>query len=150
YGRTLRVDRPDGAEPVGDALISAGKALADTAKSRGLGWDPPPTVALEPGDTGIPQRADGRKENSFHLDGGSVVQVRDGLLVPAGRAGKEQAELAALIRLRDATIELLDAEADYGLGEQSLGPLRMKLNAAYNRYVAAYGPLNRATITEGE
>ena len=45
---------------------------------------------------------------------------------------------------------MLDAEADHNRGEESLAPLRAGLNTAYDRYVAVYGPLNRATVTRGE
>jgi hypothetical protein len=150
YGRTLRVHRTPLELPVERALATAGARLAASAQRNGLAWNPPPTVIPVAGDLGVPQRADGRKELSFHLADGKVVQVRDGLLVPAGRAGKELAELTALIRLRDATTGLLDAEADYGRGEESLAPLRARLNALYDQYAAAYGPLNRATMTAGE
>ena len=98
----------------------------------------------------IPQRADGRKERSFHLIDGAVYQVRDGALVTAGKTGKELRELTALVLLRDSAVSLLDAEADHDLSEESLAPLRARLNVTYDGYVAAYGPLNRATITHGE
>ncbi len=150
YGRTVRVDRPADARPVEEALADTAKGLVAGARSLGLAWDLPAAVVPDAGDVGIPQRADGRKELSFHLIGGAAFQVRDGALVPAGRQGKELAELTALIGMRDAAVELLDAEADYGRGEESLAPLRARLNAAYDRYLAAYGPLNRATITTGE
>ena len=150
YGRTVRVDRPEGVGPVEDALAGAGRELVARAKASGLTWKPSAVVVPEAGRVGIPQRADGRKERSFHLIDGSVVQVQDGGLVPAGKPGKELAELTALVWLRDAAAGLLDAEADHGRSEESLAPLRARLNAAYDRYVAAYGPLNRATITHGE
>ena len=76
--------------------------------------------------------------------------MQDGDLVPAGKPGKEQRELSALIRLRDAATGLLDAEADHDRSEESLTPLRARLNIAYDRYVATYGALNRATISRGE
>ena len=107
-------------------------------------------LAPDAGAVGIPQRADGRKERSFHLIDGAVHQVQDGRLVPAGKTGKELRELAALIRLRDAAVDLLDAEADHGRADESLAPLRTTLNAAYDSYTAVYGPLNRATISRGD
>ena len=150
YGRTVRVDRPADAGRLEDALAGAASRLVRDATAGGLIWEPSPAVVPEAGAVGIAQRADGRKELSFHLIDGAVVQVQDGDLVPAGKPGKELGELAALIRLRDAATGLLDAEADHRRGEESLAPLRARLNAAYDRYVAAYGPLNRATITRGE
>lgn len=150
YGRTVRVDRPADAGPVEEALTDTASHLISSAKARGLTWEPRTAVIADAGSIGIPQRADGRKERSFHLIDGTVCQVQDGALVPAGKPGGQQRELIALIRLRDAATDLLDAEADHGRGEKSLVPLRASLNAAYDRYAARYGPLNRATITRGE
>jgi len=150
YGRTVRVDRADDAAPLEDALAEAAIRLISSARARGLAWEPPAVLVRDAGSAGIPQRADGRKERSFHLTGGTIRQVQDGALVPAGRRGRELSELAALIRLRDAAAGLLDAEADHGRSEESLAPLRGRLNAAYDSYTAVYGPLNRATITRGE
>ena len=150
YGRTVRVDRADDAGPLDEALAEAASRLISGARSRGLAWEPPAVLVPDAGSLGIPQRADGRKERSFHLAGGAVCQVQDGSLVPVSKPGKELSELTALIRLRDAAVSLLDAEADHDRSEESLAPLRATLNAAYDSYAAGYGPLNRATITRGE
>jgi N12 class adenine-specific DNA methylase len=148
YGRTLQVHLPDCAAQLPGALAGATAALVTRAQETGLTWTP----ADQPADLselGIPQRADGRKERSFHLVGGAVCQVQDGDLVPVQARGTTS-ELAALIRLRDATIALLDAEADHDRGDDTLSSMRAQLNAVYDRYTAAYGPLNRATISSGE
>ena len=150
YGHTLRVDRGADAGPIDRHVAAIASQVVASARHRGLTWAVQAVVAPLAGDVGIVQRADGRKEQSFHLIDGAVFQVRDGELVPAGKQGKELAELTSLIRLRDAAIDLLDAETDHGRGEESLAPLRGGLNTAYDRYVAAHGPLNRATITSGE
>jgi N12 class adenine-specific DNA methylase len=150
YGRTLRVDRPDDAQPLDDALAVAASRLTSAAQARRLTWNPPAAVAPDAGSLGIPQRADGRKERSFHLVSGAICQIQGGTLIPVDKHGKELRELAALIRLRDKAVSLLDAEADHDRSEESLAPLRASLNAAYDSYAAAYGPLNRATITHGE
>src|SRR5579859_3815555 len=150
FGRTVLVDRPAGAGPVEDALLDAARWLIASAGERGLTWEPRTSVIPDAGELGLPQRADGRKERSFHLIDGVVRQVVDGNLVPVGVPGKQQRELTALIRLRDTAITLLDAEADHSRSEESLAPLRARLNAAYDRYVATYGLLNRATISRGE
>jgi N12 class adenine-specific DNA methylase len=150
YGRTVRVDQPADAAPVEAAVTQAGHRLVAHAQARGLTWDPDAASVPEAGSVGLPQRADGRKERSFHLIEGSVCQVQDGELVPSGHPGKEQRELTALIRLREAAVSLLDAEADHSRSEESLAPARATLNATYDRYIAAYGPLNRASISRGE
>jgi N12 class adenine-specific DNA methylase len=150
YGRTLQVVRPEGTAPLEAALTDATRTLIATAEARGLTWQSQPEPVTGPGQLGIPQRADGRKERSFHLIDGQVCQVEEGILVPVAARGKELAELTALIRLRDAAASLLDAEADHDRSEESLVPLRPRLNATYDSYAARYGPLNRATISTGE
>ena len=150
YGRTVRVDSHVDAAPLESALADAGRQLVASAQSNGLAWSATAVPAADAGRVGIPQRADGRKERSFHLIDGAVYQVRDGALVTAGKTGKELRELTALVLLRDSAVSLLDAEADHDLSEEFLAPLRARLNVTYDGYVAAYGPLNRATITHGE
>jgi N12 class adenine-specific DNA methylase len=150
YGRTVQVTRPDGASPLRDALAGATASLITSAEARSLTWEPSPQQAAGVSALGVPQRTDGRKERSFHLTGGGVCQIQDGALVPVAVRGREQGELTALIRLRDAAVSLLDAEADHSRGDDSLTPLRASLNTAYDSYLARYGPLNRATIVSGE
>jgi N12 class adenine-specific DNA methylase len=150
YGRTAQVVRPEGAAPLADALANAIQGLTASATSRELTWQPQPGLVIDAGQLGIPRRADGRKERSFHLVEGEVRQVQDGTLVPVAARGKELAELTALMRLRDTATSLLDAEADHGRSEESLLLLRAQLNAAYDSYATRYGPLNRATVTTGE
>ncbi len=150
YGRTVHVTRPDGARPLRDALADATASMVAGAEERGLTWKPAARQGTDFSALGLPQRADGRKEQSFHLIDGAVCQVQDGDLIPVATRGKELAELTALIRLRDAALNLLDAEANHDRSDDSLTPLRATLNAAYDNYTARYGPLNRATIVSGE
>jgi len=150
YGRTVRVDRPAAAGPLDGALAEAAGGLVTGARARGQAWSPPAAVVPDAGNLGIPQHADGLKERSFHLTGGTICQVQGGLLIPVARQDRELAELKALIRLRDAAVSLLDAEADHDRSEESLAPLRAALNAGYGSYTSVYGPLNRATISRGE
>ena len=150
YGRTMRVDRPADAAPLREALADAVTALIARAQAAGLTYEPPAPATIDISALGVVQRADGRKERSFHLADGTVCQVQNGELLPVTGRGKDLGELAALIRLRDAAITLLDAEADHGRSDDSLAPRRTRLNAAYDLYVAGYGPLNRATVVSGE
>ncbi|MBA8827785.1 DNA primase catalytic core [Saccharopolyspora lacisalsi] len=62
-------------------------------------------------------------------------------------SGKPLRELATLTELRDATVELLEAEADHSRSDEELVPLRARLNERYDAYVAEFGYLNRATVT---
>lgn len=91
--------------------------------------------------------AEGRKAGSFHLIDGAVHTIVDGVLQPVPRAG---AELRALITLRDAAVELVEAESDFSATDASLDGLRGSALAAYNAYVGKYGALNRGNLVEGK
>ena len=148
YGRTLRVDaRPDD-PPLPAALATAGRAIVEQAEQAGRTWRidvgaAPITAQSAPFEL----RADGRKEGSFHLVDGAVYEVVDAQLAPVSRPGKE---LPKLVALRDAVLELLDAEADHGRPDADLAPLRAEANRLYDAYVTAHGYLNRYTVVEGK
>jgi len=91
---------------------------------------------------------EGRKEGSFHVVDTVVHQVVDGVLVPKERPS---AELRALIGLRDLVLDLLDADAAHvqARGQDPVADLRASALAAYEAYVARFGPLNRGTLHEG-
>jgi len=148
YGRTLRVDaRPDD-PPLPVALAAAGRAIVEHADESGRTWRidagaSPITAESAPFEL----RADGRKEGSFHLIDGAVHEVIEAQLVPVARPGKE---LPKLIALRDAVLELLDAETDHSRPDAELEPLRAEANQLYDNYVKAHGFLNRYKLVEGK
>ncbi|MCB1253307.1 MAG: helicase, partial [Austwickia sp.] len=97
--------------------------------------DPPGTGA--PGFDGHLVRRD---DGSWHeLDGGVLRPVT----VPASCA----VELAALVRLRDAVLAVLEAEAATRDDTPALTEARTQLARSYRRYQATYGPINRVTVT---
>lgn len=91
--------------------------------------------------------ADGRKEGSFHLVDGAMTRVVDGQLQPVTRPSQE---LRALVALRDATVALITAEADWDVPDAALDPLRTACRDAYLAYVERFGALNRGTLVEGK
>ncbi|MEU0497933.1 methyltransferase domain-containing protein [Mycobacterium sp. NPDC006124] len=91
--------------------------------------------------------AEGRKEGSFHLVDGTMTRVVDGQLQPVTRPSKE---LHALVALRDATVDLVTAEADWDTPDTTLDPLRTRCRESYLAYVERFGPLNRGTLVEGK
>jgi hypothetical protein len=155
HGRTLRVDRPGGADPaeVAADLTTAGQRIADAARAETLAYAVIDTMGGAPS---VPLTdADGRKEGSFHLVDGVAHHVRRGRLTPVTRSvrgevrpvgGATLRELAALIRLRDAALSLVAAEADPATPDAALAPLRAATRAAYDAYVPEFGYLNRCTI----
>lgn len=91
--------------------------------------------------------AEGRKEGSFHLVDEKMARVVDGQLQPVVRPSKE---LHALVALRDATVALVTAEADWDTPDSALESLRSTCRDAYLAYVERFGPLNRGTLIEGK
>ncbi|MFZ3476101.1 DEAD/DEAH box helicase family protein [Streptomyces sp. 2.9] len=147
YGHTLAVKAPE------DQDLSAvlGEAFADiTTKAHAAGREWKVAAGAQPwtaDNLPFPVREDGRKEGSFHLVEGKPHEVIEGELVVVPRAGKE---LPKLIRLRDATVALIEAETNHDTPDEQLEPLRAEVNRLYDLYVRVHGPINRFTIAQGE
>lgn len=95
-------------------------------------------------------------EGSFFVNRERVIcQWIDGQPVPVNyggrtlRAGETHTgkRLGALIRLRDLARRVLQAQND-GRPEQERINARRELNWAYDRFVSAYGPINKTTFSE--
>lgn len=80
-------------------------------------------------------------------DGTFVEYTGHGTTTPLDVSTKERAELAALITLRDHTLDVLTHEAATPHNTPELNTARTRLADAYNTYVTDYGPLNRVTVT---
>lgn len=74
---------------------------------------------------------------------GQFQQVTDGAVEPFEVPKSRQAELRALLELRDTTVTLLEAEAATFEHSESIEELRADLNRYYDAYVDRYGPINR-------
>ncbi|MFE0453052.1 DEAD/DEAH box helicase family protein [Streptomyces sp. NPDC058914] len=147
YGHTLEVKALEG-QDLGAALGEAFGSITAAASANGREWSVASGAEVWSADNlPFPVREDGRKEGSFHLVDGTPYEVIDGELVAVERAGKE---LPKLIRLRDATLKLLEAEADHDTPDAQLEPLRAEVNRLYDVYVKAHGPVNRYTLVEGQ
>lgn len=90
---------------------------------------------------------DGHPENSYQLIDGAVSRIHKGVLIPVTRASRE---LRALIELRDAALELIDAESDWDNPDHVIEPVRTRTAALYADYVDRFGPLNRGAVVEGK
>jgi N12 class adenine-specific DNA methylase len=77
------------------------------------------------------------------VEGDGFAQVHDGAAEPYPVPKSQQAELRALLGLRDRVVELLEAEAASAETTPRMDQLREQLNARYNSYIARYGSLNR-------
>lgn len=94
-------------------------------------------------------------EGSFFIDGNRVVcQILDGQALPVVYGGTTLTSgsmtgrrMAALITLRDLTRRVLQSQNE-GWPEAERNDARRELNGAYDRFVWAYGSINKTKITE--
>lgn len=125
-----------------DLDMAIGRIVVNSRRFR-LMDKPEPEQVADPFDVD----AEGRKEASFHITGPqSISQVQLGQLVPV----RYSAELEALIRLRDACLDVLAGESDFDAPDAKIAFNRMVLNDLYDAYVnnPKWGPLNRCTIVD--
>ena len=129
----LRVIAPAGAD-VGAGLA---QALAGAAADRAALAPRPatPSPGMDRPPEGYQQA---RPDGAFARITNKAFEPFD---PPGGPAG--QAELRALLGLRDAAIALTDAELATTEDTGLVDDLRAGLNTRYDAYVVAYGPVNR-------
>lgn len=128
-----------------DTLRTALEGVVADAQASGLMFTPATEV-------GLPQaQSEARKATSLHdgtiveHDGGFAVSSA-GMLQPLSVPRTQSGELRALIGLRDQAQALLSAEAATLDDTDGMEQMRDGLRGSYERYVAAYGPLNRYQV----
>jgi N12 class adenine-specific DNA methylase/predicted RNA methylase len=134
-----------------DAAIGRLPAFAAPATTRP---NPPPAKA-EPAFVPPPPERHIAEGSFFVGDDKVIRQVEGGQGVPVVYGGHEQRaggtmtgkRLAALIELRDHARRVLQSQNE-GWPEQHRTDARRKLNFAYDRFAAAYGPINKTTFSE--
>ena len=80
------------------------------------------------------------------LDGGAVPVVYGGTSLTAGGSMTGR-RLAGLVQLRDIARRVLQSQ-NKGWSTEHRDAARRELNRAYDRFLAAYGPINKATFSE--
>lgn len=126
-----------------DLDTAIGRIVVEARRFRRM--DKPVDMSMDPGD--FQPEANGRKESSFHVTGPKKIsQVQLGKMVEV----RYSAELEALIRLRDACLNVLEGEADFDRPDNHIEFDRMVLNDLYDAYVnnPSWGPVNRCTIID--
>ena len=111
--------------------------------------NPPPAFIPPPPERHI-------TEGSFFVGDDRIIhQIEDGQAVPVTYGGTllkadgtmTGKRLAALVGLRDHARRVLQSQNE-GWPEAHRDDARRDLNRAYDRFVAAYGPINKTTFTE--
>lgn len=98
---------------------------------------------LDPPGTGAP----GFDGHLVRRDDGTWYELDGGVLRPVTVPASCAVELAVLVRLRDAVLAVLEAEAATRDDTPALTEARTHLARSYRRYQATYGPINRVTVT---
>ena len=130
--------------PDGDTVQALEQALgriASAAASRALTWTPGPasgTSAAAPLPGPRSAHPDGYLQ--AHADG-TFAQVAGGQVYPFPVPDSQGTELRQLLGLRDAVTGLLEAEAASLDDSPELERRRRDLNARYDSYVRAHGPI---------
>lgn len=88
-------------------------------------------------------RAARLSEGHLAADGDGFTTVTDGAVEQFAVPGTQCEELRALLGLRDTVVSLLEAEAASIESTPEIERLRATLNTDYDRYLQAYGPINR-------
>lgn len=128
--------------PTADRLYEAVEAMGVRAHQRGA------TIPLPASDWKPLELVGGRDAGRDGLmevdDLGRLTRITDGIRVRIDPPFKNSApELFSLLRIRDAYLELVEAERTSQVGDEHVEVLRGRLNERYDAYVGRYGPINR-------
>ena len=131
------------ADPIG-AFTDGLARITTSAQDRGLTWAPPTASAHPASELGA---ASAHPDGYLQASGdGTFTEVADGMARPFEVPRSQAAELRALLGLRDTAVALLQAEGATAEDTEHAIRLRGQLNARYDSYARAYGPLNRFTL----
>lgn len=151
FGPEITVTAPDvSAAAIAPQLDTALKQITTEAVARGRGWaaahsrvsDRPAAHVLQDQATLV-----GRV---YVSEAGELETVGLSGPIPLNVPKNAQAEVRALIELRDVAVALLDAEAATTEDTPEIAALRADLNRVYDGVVQRFGPLGRFTETVRE
>lgn len=152
FGPELTVTAADvSAETIAPLLQRSLTRIVDDAIANGRTWQAAGQVVAERPVARVVQDPD-------LVIGHISIDDETGFLTQVGLEGPEPVvvpknavrELTHLVRLRDAAVTLLEAEASTREDTPEISAHRGALNDVYNQYTAAYGPLNRVSVTVQE
>jgi len=141
YNADDLVVTPDG--DTRQALERALGRIAGSAGSRSLTWTAAPAAGNHLAEPLAGPRSALPDGHLQAHDDGTFTQVAEGQVIPFPVPGSQSAELRQLLGLRDAVTGLLEAEAGSLDDSPELERKRRDLNARYDAYLRAYGPVGR-------
>jgi N12 class adenine-specific DNA methylase len=136
--------------PSGDTIAAFSDALSAliiSARQRGLAYLPADRSAESPRSV-MPEAARYAQPDGYlrARPDGTFTRVVFGAEQPYAVPASQAAELADLLALRDGARALLAAEAASAEDTPEIAGLRAELGRRYDRFLAAYGPLNRFSL----
>lgn len=133
-----------GDRAAGPALEAALGNIVTRARELGLTQSPRARETTGPEPIAAVPATSQRPEGFISaITDGSFTRVEDGIAVTHRPPGSQASELRTLLRLRDTTVALLEAEASTIDDTPAILALREQLNSQYDLYVAAHGSINR-------
>lgn len=155
---TLTV-KPADAGPLASQIAVAVGEIVETARTNDRLWNAGSAAVLSTGDKPVatPITAPAAiKDGAYYLDADGTIRIsRHGYGEPAPVPDREKAEVALLIRLRDAVHEVLDIQSRDTTPLVAASPstsetevpawhaAQQRLNSLYDQYKATYGQINR-------
>ena len=132
-------------DDVAAQLEQALARIVARARAQGHAWEP--SGATEQVLNPVALVGSARQPYGYlSTDGSSFSVVQEHGAVPFDVPKSQQAELRALLGLRDVAVALLEAEAATNDDTGEIVSLRSELNRRYDRYHSAYGPINRFSL----
>ncbi|WP_282827651.1 helicase-related protein [Gulosibacter sediminis] len=145
YGAATLQVVTDDAERTAERLRERLEVATRAALEHGRGYVPATEAQLEARAEAATQMTDLWDGSIVDTDEGFQVAL-EGRLVPLQVPRTKHAELRQALELRDRAVELVQLEAETIGEDAELETQRAELRAAWEEYVAGYGPVNRYTL----
>lgn len=152
FGPELSITAPDtSAAVIAPALDQALFRVVERATADGRVWQAAGQVVT---DRPVARVVQDPHEVIGHIS----IDGETGMLQQVGLEGPEVAnvpknavvELTQLVKIRDAAVTLLEAEAATSADTANIAELRADLGRVYDKYVARFGPINRVAVSVRE
>jgi hypothetical protein len=133
--------------PLAEALDAALAPIVAHARASGLAWSPAATTTKQADQVDLAGVVLGRHHHEGSIvraPGGGFASVEGGLPQPfEPKPESDSGELGALIDLRNALAETLQAQASSRDDDDAFADAQRLLNVHYDGYAKRYAPLNR-------